>query len=195
MLATSQAPAPVTPFRFTVKDYMALGELGILGPNDRTELIDGQIIHMSPIGVLHARIVNRLNRWLVRRAGDDAIVAVQNPIILDLHGMPQPDFVLLAAEYGFDAPEHAGPGDILLVIEVSDTSLRFDRETKLKHYARAGIVEYWVVDVNAEEMWVHRKPKRSGRYAETLSLGAKPVACEALPAVKVSRSDLGWKTS
>ncbi len=176
--------------RFTVKDYLRMGETGILDEDDRVELIDGQIIAMSPIGFRHAKMVNRLTRILVRLAGDEAEVSPQNPVELDRYGMPQPDLALISAE----CTAHARPKDTHLVIEVSDSTLNFDLKVKAQHYARTGIREYWVVDVDNEVLWIHRSPRRNGTYASVVALEAnETVICESLPAVRITRADLGWK--
>jgi Uma2 family endonuclease len=146
----------VTRRRFTVHDFHRMGEAGILHEDDRVELIEGEIVEMAAIGTRHFACVNALNRLLVRGVGDEAIVSVQNPVRLDEHTEPQPDLtVLRTRDYRRSLP---GPGDVLLLIEVSDTTLSYDRGVKLPLYARAGIPEVWIVDVVGETLERHTDP-------------------------------------
>jgi Uma2 family endonuclease len=135
----------VTRRRFTVHDYHRMGEAGILHEDDRVELIEGEIVEMAAIGTRHFSCVNGLTRLLVRGVGDEAIVSVQNPVRLDEHNEPQPDLtVLRVRDYRESLPV---PEDVLLLIEVSDTTLRYDRGVKLPLYARAGIREVCILDL------------------------------------------------
>jgi len=136
-----------TTYRFTVDDYHRMAEADIFGPDDRVELIDGEVVEMSPIGSRHAGCVNRLNRLLTANLGERAIVAVQNPIQVGDLSEPQPDLVLLRPRPDFYADHHALPPDVFLVIEVAETSLRFDLERKAPLYVAGGIPEVWVVDL------------------------------------------------
>jgi Uma2 family endonuclease len=152
-------------YRFTVDEYHRLGEAGILGEDDRVELIDGEIVMMTPIGSRHAACVDQLTRSLVELYGDAGVVRVQNPITLDVRSEPQPDVVVLrpiASRY-FD--RHPQPADVLLAIEVADSSLGYDRRIKIPLYASAGIAELSIVDLGRELVDVHREPFPGG-YAE-----------------------------
>ena len=152
--------------RFTTDDYHRLGEAGILGEDDRVELIDGEIVEMNPIGGPHLGSVNRINHLFVRSVGDRAVVHVQNPIRLDEHSEPQPDVCLLRVRADFYASGPPGPADVLLLIEVSDSSLTYDRQVKLPLYARGGIPEAWVLDLGHNRLLVFREPVDGG-YATT----------------------------
>jgi Uma2 family endonuclease len=168
--AVAALPADLPRWRFTVDDFHRMGEVGILDEDDRVELIDGEIIAMSPIGFRHARIVNNLNRLLVTRAGDRSTVSVQNPLVLSDYGEPQPDVVLLTG----DGPrDHLPtPADILLVVEVSDTTLAYDLNVKLPRYARAGVPEVWIVDVAGDAFERFTDPKQeTGQYASRERFG------------------------
>ena len=134
--------------RLTVSDYHRMGEAGILG-TERVELIDGELIDMAPIGAGHAGTVRGLNRVLTAACMGRAIVDVQNPVRLDGFSEPQPDLAVLRLRADDYRGAHPGPADVLLVVEVADSSLRFDREVKLPMYARAGIGEVWIVDLGA----------------------------------------------
>lgn len=151
---------------FTADEYLRMGEAGILHEADRVELIEGEIIEMSSIGSRHAACVNRLVKLFVREVGDSGIVGAQNSVILPDHSGPQPDVALLRPREDFYAEAHPTPGDVLLLIEVSDTTLRYDREVKLPLYARAGIPEVWIVDLQNEEILTYSRPE-DGAYGET----------------------------
>jgi Uma2 family endonuclease len=158
----------LTPRRLTVDEYDRMGEVGILTEDERTELIDGEIVCMSPIGGPHVEAVMKLNHLLVNAAGAEWRVSVQNPISLPPHAEPQPDFSLVRARrYGRSLPRAE---DVLLVIEVSDSSLAYDREIKLPLYAAAGIVEAWIIDINSGAIVRYRQPER-GRYTMTETAG------------------------
>ena len=150
---------------FTVDEYHRMGEAGIFGEDDRVELIEGEIIERSPIGSPHAARVKRLNRLLVRRLGSRAIVQVHDPVVLSRFSEPQPDLAVLKPRADFYAARHPEPADVLLVIEVADSSRSFDRTVKAPLYAREGIPELWVVDVIDEVVELHRRPSR-GAYRE-----------------------------
>lgn len=151
---------------FTTRDYERMGEAGILPANERFELIEGEIIKMSPIGKRHAACVNRLGRILNRQIGDMAIVSTQNPIVLDDLSEPQPDIALL--QFRDDFYEHALPQstDVLLIIEVSDTTLDYDRQVKLLSYAHARIPEVWIVNLPDEQIEYHAQ-HANGAYQHT----------------------------
>jgi len=169
----------VTRRRFTVHDYHRMGEAGILHEDDRVELIEGEIVEMAAIGTRHFVCVNQLNRLLVRGVGDGAIVSVQNPVRLDEHSEPQPDLtVLRVRDYRESLP---GPEDVLLLIEVSDTTLAYDRNVKLPLYARAGIPEVWIVDLTGEVIERHIGPSGdSYRHVERARRGEE-IRSSALP--------------
>ncbi|MDQ6728262.1 MAG: Uma2 family endonuclease [Actinomycetota bacterium] len=130
-------------------DYHRMAAADVFGPEDRVELIDGEVVEMTPIGSRHAGCVNRLTRLLTASLGERAIVAVQNPIQVGDLSEPQPDLVLLRPRPDFYAEHHAMPPDILLVIEAAETSLRFDLERKAPLYMAGGIPEVWIVDLVA----------------------------------------------
>lgn len=156
------AGSTVTHRRFNVEEYHRLAEVGILGEDDRVELIEGALLEMSPIGSRHAGIVTKLHRLLERRVGDAAIVWEQNPIILGDGSEPQPDLVLLQPRADFYTGAHPRAADVLLVVEVADTSLTYDREVKLPLYARHGIPEAWLVDLRADRVELHQLPAAEG---------------------------------
>jgi Uma2 family endonuclease len=170
--------------RFTVHDYHRMGEAGILHEDDRVELIEGEIVEMAAIGTRHFVCVNQLNRLLVRGVGDAAIISVQNPVRLDEHTEPQPDLtVLRVRDYRESLPI---PEDVLLLIEVSDTTLAYDRGVKLPLYARSGIREVWIVDVTHEVIERHTDPSGNGyRHTERARRG-EAIRSAALPELTLS---------
>jgi len=157
-----------TRHRLNVEDYHRMAHAGILTEDDRVELIDGELIDMSPIGSDHATTVNGLTRALVFAVGDRGIVSVQNPIRLDRHNEPQPDFVVWRPRKdNYRTLGTPGPQDALLVVEVADSSLRFDRRTKLPMYAVFRIAELWIVNLQDHVLEVHRDPV-GDRFATVL---------------------------
>ena len=156
--------------RFTVHDYHRMGEARILHEDDRLELIEGEIVEMAAIGTRHFSCVNRLNRLLVISVGDEAVISVQNPVRLNEHTELQPDLaVIRPRDYRESLPE---PDDVLLLIEVSDTTLAYDRGVKLPLYAKAGITEVWIVDLAGETIGRYTGPSGEGyRRADRLRRG------------------------
>lgn len=145
--------------QFTVADYARMHEAGIFAEDERVELIDGEVCQMSPVGSVHVALVNRLNVFLSRNIGDAAIVSVQNPIQLDDLSEPLPDLALLRYRDDFYASALPVADDVLLVIEVADTSLGYDRDEKLPRYAAASIPEVWIVDVARERIEQYTEPR------------------------------------
>jgi Uma2 family endonuclease len=166
---------------FTVEEYQRMGAAGIFGPEERVELIDGEIFEMSPIGPRHAGTVMNLNRLLVQGLGDRAWVSPQNPVVIAPRSQPQPDLQVLRQRTVHYSAAHPTEADVLLAIEVADSSVRFDRTVKQRLYARAGIVEFWLVDTNAGRIDVHRGPA-GDRYADIRSAArGQTVSPQAFP--------------
>ena len=174
----------------SVEEYMRMGEAGVFAPDARLELIEGEIIEMAPIGVPHASIVAILTRLFVRQAGDAGFVWVQNPVIVGKRSMPQPDLALLKAREDDYSTRHPAVDDVLLAVEVSDSTLAFDVGTKVPLYARCGVAEVWIVDVNGAAVVVHRKPGARGYASVSTVCGDEQVECVALPQVHVSPREL-----
>ena len=146
---------------FNVDEYHRMSEAGILSEDDRVELMEGEIIKMSPIGSRHAACVKRFNTLLHRKAGQAVIVSIQDPIRLDDYSEPEPDVAVVSGSPRDYRDAH--PSTALLVVEVADTSLLFDRTTKASLYARAGIADYWLLNLVDQIVEVHRTPQRSAR--------------------------------
>ena len=144
-------------------------EAGILSESDRVELIDGEVIEMSPIGSRHAACVDRLNQILCLLLGKHLIVRVQNPIRLDEYSEPQPDLCLLQPRADFYAQAHPTPADVLLVVEVADSSAGFDREVKLPLYAQASVPEVWLINLPADSVEIYAQPS-GGKYQKSREL-------------------------
>jgi Uma2 family endonuclease len=144
--------------KLSVSDFYRMGEAGILNEDDRIELIEGELIDMAPIGSRHAGIVTRLARLLMKAVNDQAIVSVQNPLRLSGRSEPQPDVMVLKSrpdDYIDALPE---PADVMVLIEVADSSIDYDRKTKLPLYARHGIPEVWLIDLNTQLLEHYTQP-------------------------------------
>lgn len=161
---------PVGKRRFTADEYLRMAEAGILHENDRVELIEGEILDMAAVGNRHLACVNRLNRLFMERLGRAVVVHVQNPVRLSEHSEPEPDVALLRPRADFYAGKRPAPEDVLLLIEVSDTTLEYDREVKVPLYARAGVPEVWLVDLAGERVLTHTRPEGEA-YAEVGQVG------------------------
>ena len=175
---------------FTVDEFHQMAEAEIFGEDDRVELLSGEIVEMTPIGSHHAACVSRLNRWLSQHLGDAFILRVQDPVRLDDHSEPQPDLVVAKARADFYRDAHPGPPDVLLVIEVANTSAEVDRVEKVPLYGRSGIPEVWVVDLSTRQVDVYRTPT-SGGYVEheTVGLGGS-LRPRAIPQIELHAHDV-----
>lgn len=174
---------PIAPSkrRFTADDYHRMVKAGILSEDDRVELIDGEVVAMTPIGSRHNACVNRANRAMVTAAGESAIVQVQGSVRLDLFHEPQPDIVLLRPRTDFYASQLPGPTDLLLVVEIADSSIEYDRDVKMRIYARQGIREYWLADLTENLLSCYSEP-RDDAYRSMQQYGrGRSVAPESLP--------------
>ena len=176
--------------RLTVSDYYRMAEVGILAPDARVELIDGEIIDMVPPGSLHAATVHWLSETFTLSVGKRASVLAQNPVRLDEHSEPQPDLALLKRREDFYRQRHPRSADVLLVVEIADTSLRFDRETKASLYAAHGIPEMWLVDLRGRRLIRYRAPQQ-GSYTlvDEPDLSA-PIEIAELPGIAVELQSL-----
>ena len=168
--------------RVTVDEFYKMAQAGIFMEDDRVELIDGEMVDMAPIGSRHASVVKRLNNLLATLAQGRAIVCVQDPLRLAPHSEPEPDLMLLKPRVDFYSEAHPAAEDVLLLIEVCDTTVRYDREVKLPLYARHGVAEVWLVDLETRTVEICRMPqKEPGDYAERETVTDGPRAPRALP--------------
>jgi Uma2 family endonuclease len=178
-------------YRFTVQDYHRMAEAGIFREDDRLELLQGGIVEMPPIGPGHAGGVKRLlNIFLPLQGVSKAIISVQDPIRLDEHSEPQPDLALLKPRPDFYAREHPSPEDIFLVVEVMDSSASYDREVKVPLYARSGIQETWLVDLEQGLIEMYRFPSPEGyQQVRALRRGDR-LSPQAFPELSVAVDEL-----
>jgi Uma2 family endonuclease len=176
--------------RFTVDEYYLMAKVGILNEDDRVELIEGEIVEMSPIGSRHAANVKRLIDLLSPHLNRRAIIGAQDPVRLGEHSEPQPDISLLRPRADFYAGAHPGPEDVLLLIEVADTSADYDRQVKIPLYARAGIGEVWLVDLTQNQVEVYRQPGPRGYRQILMPTAEDRLAPQALPDLELSPRDI-----
>jgi Uma2 family endonuclease len=183
-------PPLLTRHRLSVADYYRMGEAGIFAPDARIELIEGEVIDMAPIGTRHGAAVKRLVALLTSTLGTRVILAVQDPLRLSDLSEPEPDLMLLKPRADFYADAHPTATDVLLLIEVADTSARYDREIKLPLYARHGVSEVWIVDLEARLARFYRDPADDGyrQASVTASPGFTPIA--ALPGIEIDLTQL-----
>ena len=186
------APLTIPRRLLTLDEYHTIGAAGVLKEDDRIELIEGEMIKMAPIDSRHVAKVNRLARLLSQCVGDQAIVSVQNPIALPPHNEPQPDLTLLKPRANYYEGKLSGAEDILLVIEVSDTTLVYDRDAKMPIYARNGIVEAWLVDIQAQTVSIYQEPGKNGYRRLLTPARNESITPQLLPNVVVRLTDL-WK--
>ncbi len=179
---------PLTHHRFTVDDYYRMAEVGILAHDARVELIDGEIVWMSPIGGPHFECVTVLADLLSQVAGNAALVSQQNPVRLNNLSEPQPDIALIQRRrYGGRLPT---PDDVFLLIEVSDTTLLRDRNVKVPLYAQSGIPEVWLVDVNTHEVVRFWEPREGSYQQQEQYLPGQQIHVIALPDVSINVADI-----
>jgi Uma2 family endonuclease len=176
------------PHRLTVDEYYRMAEVGLLPPDARVELIEGEIIDMAPIGSRHAAAVNLLSERLIKTLSGTSLVSIQAPVRLDTRSEPQPDLAVLRLRPDRYSNSHPTAADVLLLIEISDATLRFDRETKASLYARHGVPELWIVDLNHRELHVFREP-RHGEYRDRSTVTAGVMTVPTL-AIDVDLTDL-----
>jgi len=182
-------PTETSRKRFTVDEYYRMADAGILAPGDRVELIDGEIIQMSPIGDRHLGCVNATTEIFIAAFKGRAVISGQNPVQLSDFTEPQPDIVLLKPRKDFYRGKHPEATDALLDVEVSDTTLAYDRDVKLSHYAAAGIPEVWIEDLNSDRIVVFRNPV-DGVYQIRLVLGREEsISVQVFPETVFTVSD------
>ena len=168
---------------FTVDQYYKMLEAGVFSENERVELIRGEIIKMSPIGIHHSACVKRLNKLFILRLAETVTVGIQDPVRLNDNSEPQPDVSLLERRPDFYETQHPQPENVFLLIEVSDTTIKYDREVKVPLYAENNIVEVWLVNLTEECLEVYRQPKANGyEIVQTFQRGEN-LTIQALPNV------------
>ncbi len=182
--------AQLTRRPFTTAEYHRMIEAGIFTEDDRVELIDGEVIKMAAIGPRHAACVKKLAEFLIVKVRKFATIGVQDPVQLSDYSEPEPDISLLKRREDFYAQGHPRPEDILVAIEVADTTADSDREVKIPAYARAGILEVWLVDLYNDRIEVHTRPA-SGVYQEVrIVLRGQKVISSTIPQLKLKADDI-----
>jgi Uma2 family endonuclease len=189
-MATPARTELAAPRRYTVEEYFALVDQGVLSPDDRVELLEGVVVAMPPSNPPHAAAVTRLTRALSRAVGDRATLRCQLPLIVGRHGAPDPDVAVVEPRDDDYLAEH--PASAFLVAEVADSSLKQDRLTKGPLYAAAGIPEYWIVNLPDDCVEVHRQPDRAAATYTAVSVARRGERIEpvALPGATVAVEDL-----
>lgn len=171
--------------KLDVTEYYRMGEAGIFAEGDRVELIEGELIDMAPIGSQHSGAVNSLITELAAAARGRAVASAQNPLRLSNLTEPQPDFMLLKPRADNYRSEHPTPADVLLLVEVADSSLRFDRSVKLPLYARYGVQEVWIVNLGENLVEVYRDPKDEDYRTATRAMRGDMLEPAALPGLRI----------
>ncbi len=186
MASTAETPER----RITVEEFDRMWNSGIIGPDDRVELIDGRIVRREMMNAPHASIMARMTQRLNDALGEVAMIWAQLPFVAAERSKPVPDFALMKQRDDYYAGALPVPGDVIAVVEVSDTRLRFDRGTKLRLYAKAGIPEYWVVDVKKKTIEVYREPHELGYAPPAVAKKGERVSFAAFPDVAFSVDEL-----
>lgn len=179
-----------TPYRFTVEEYGRMGEASVFSPDVRVELVEGEIVDMSPIGDRHAARVGWLNRTLTLSLQHIALVWMQNPVRLDDHSEPEPDILVLKPRDDFYDHGKPRPEDVLLLIEVSDSTLAYDRHVKVPLYARAGVPEVWVVNLNDERVETFAGPSGGAYQVAAVYSRGEEVQSSSLAPLRLGVSEV-----
>ena len=188
-LKVEQSPL-TTRRKFTVAEYNLMGEAGILQPDERVELIEGEIQKMSPKGKRHSVSTTRANDCFRKQLGDKVIVRSQEPIVIGEHSEPEPDIALVVPTEKEYIDHHPKPQEVLLVLEVSDTTLAKDRIIKARLYGQAGVIQYGVLNVNARELEDYRDPDESGYRTKHTYKAGESFTLVAFPEISIAVSDL-----
>ncbi len=177
------AELELTRRRFTVAAYLRMVEAELFVEGERVELIHGDLIEMSPIYITHISTLNRPVWMLSNALGKQVILSVQNPVQLSEDSLPQPDVAVFRFQEEFYSEQHAKPEDILLIIEVADSSLRYDQRVKSKLYGTAGIADYWIVNLPERQIEVYREPRPNGYRTVTTCAPGETLSPLAFPDV------------
>ena len=176
---------------FTRKEYHAMGKAGIFAPNERMELLEGEIIVMSPVGNRHAFCVDSLNyEFAALNISRRAIVRVQNPAATSPTSEPEPDLMLMAYKDDRYLSGHPNPQDILLLVEVADSSLGYDTNVKLRHYAQSGVSETWIADLRNDQIVSHTEPSPEGYLVSRIYRLGDTISPTAFPDLKIAVGDI-----
>jgi len=176
--------------RFSVEEYYRMAETGVLRPDARVELLDGEINDRSPIGPFHGSVTRFLIEFFTDASKRRWMTDAQNPVRLDDHFEPQPDLVLLEPSGDYYRKRHPQPKDVFLLVEISDTSLERDKEEKLPAYGRSGIAEVWIVDLNEQTIEVYRQPNFAGYGSKTILSAGDKASPQVFPDVALDVGEL-----
>jgi Uma2 family endonuclease len=176
--------------RLSVQDYHQMAESGILQPGERIELLEGRILQMAAKGTAHSASVSRIEQLLRNCLGDRVLLRFQDPVRLDDYSEPEPDVAVVQVNPSYYEDHHPTPSEVYLLIEVSDSTLKFDRETKAPAYARSGIAEYWVLDVIRRKLHVYRSPSADGYQSETILSEELTITPIAFPDCTIAIKDM-----
>lgn len=179
----------LTPYRLRLRDYQRMIEAGILSEDDQVELIEGQIITMSPKGSKHAACLGKINDWLTPLLDRRAQLRIQDPIQIPDLSQPEPDLALVIPRADYYAEAHPTPADVILLVEVADSSTRIDREVKAPVYAQAGIAIYWIINLPEQSIEVYSQPQGK-RYQQRQPLG--PDAQIEIPGLDLRTPVAAW---
>jgi Uma2 family endonuclease len=171
-----------------IYEWHKMGAAGVFSENNHIELIDGEILDMAPIGFNHAGHLNRLTHLFSMLVSDKAILSIQNPVQLSRFSEPEPDIMLLKPNADFYCTRHPNADDVLLLIEVSDTTLNYDQNKKLHLYARHNIPEYWILNLNDNCLEVYRKPHREVYGEKTTLQSSDNIVLSQLPYINIEVS-------
>lgn len=177
------------PYRFTVEEWHRLGEAGFYTDDPRVELLDGEIIHMSPTGNRHALAFAFLNDRLADFKKGRFLIWPGNPVEADNRSEPLPDLTLVSRSHGTTG-RHPLSRDVFLIVEISDTTLSYDRGRKLRKYAATGVREYWIVNLKDDTIEVHRKPAGDQFEKRTIHKAGESVSPLAFPDVTIAVADI-----
>ena len=181
--------------RLSVQDYHRMVETGILTPDEQVELIEGQLYQMAAKGTFHSAAITRIKRLLERRLGNQVLLRFQDPVRLSDDSEPEPDVAVVQPDPLDYEDHHPTPEEIYLLIEVSDRTLKRDRELKAPAYARSGVREYWILDVNSRQLYVFREPGMESYRNQVVLAESDLIAPLAFPDCQVSVQDLLRRSS
>jgi Uma2 family endonuclease len=176
--------------QITVTEYHQMAEMGIFHPEERLELISGQIIKMAAKGTTHEAAITRTQRIFNQRLGDKVLIRTQSPIKLDDYSEPEPDIAIVKTNALDYEDHHPQPSEIFLIIEIADSSLKYDREVKTSAYAKSGIIDYWVLDLNGRKLYVYRLPNAEGYQSESILGENLTISPLAFPECKITIKEL-----
>lgn len=176
--------------KFTIEEYHNFIETGVFKPEERLELWEGEFVEMSPIGTRHASCVNYLIELLRDFLGKNVIISPQNPIVLNDFSEPQPDIALLRRREDFYRSENATAKDVLIAMEIADTTLKYDRDTKFPRYAASGIEEAWLIDLENDRVEIHGEPTEFGYSLVKILHRGQTAESNVLPEIKITIDEI-----